>query len=194
MIRAAGLALALALVGCRPPLPPPRAEAAPAARLAAAPAGVDVDATCTPTGVERCFDAVDDNCNGVIDEGCGLHTGLVQFAAAWSAPADVDLVVTDPAGQTPRPGEATASGVRMDRACSGREGDGCHGQSLENVFYDGEGPPPRGTWRVVVRLARLDQATPPVLVRLGARVGGRSFDAKVALAASGDERAFAFEW
>src|ERR1700733_1512749 len=39
-----------------------------------APAGVTLAQACTPTGPELCFNAVDDNCNGVIDEGCGLET------------------------------------------------------------------------------------------------------------------------
>ena len=47
---------------------------------------------CTPSGIERCFDAVDDNCDGAIDEGCGLMTGLLQFVIAWPvASADVTV-------------------------------------------------------------------------------------------------------
>src|SRR5262245_972176 len=54
---------------------------------------------CVPTGPERCWNARDDNCNGIMDEGCGVSTGLVQFMIAWDAPtADVDLLVTDPKG------------------------------------------------------------------------------------------------
>jgi len=30
-------------------------------------------------GPEICGNAIDDNCNGIIDEGCGLRTGKVQF-------------------------------------------------------------------------------------------------------------------
>jgi len=57
--------------------------------LATVPASLAQKA-CTPTGPELCFNATDDNCNGIIDEGCGLRTGLVQFAIAWDEPkADV---------------------------------------------------------------------------------------------------------
>ena len=31
--------------------------------------GAGLESTCTPTGPEICFNAKDDNCNGVIDEG-----------------------------------------------------------------------------------------------------------------------------
>src|SRR5215470_2729474 len=68
-----------------------------------APEGVGLETACTPTGVEICFDARDNNCNGVIDEGCGLHTGILQFVIAWeAAEADVDLNVTDPSGEVAR--------------------------------------------------------------------------------------------
>ena len=65
-----------------------------------APYGVTLVEACTPTGPEICFNAVDDNCNGVIDEGCGVLTGVLQFTIAWGdSPADVDLIVTDPDGE-----------------------------------------------------------------------------------------------
>ena len=52
-----------------------------------APEDAALDTACTPTGPELCFNAIDDNCNGVIDEGCGVQTGLLQFAIAWSEEA-----------------------------------------------------------------------------------------------------------
>src|SRR5690242_11379196 len=81
-------------------VPPPPPKDALKVREVKAPEGVTLESACTPTGVEMCFDARDDNCNGVIDEGCGLHTGILQFAIAWeAASADVDLNVYDPAGE-----------------------------------------------------------------------------------------------
>ena len=50
--------------------------------LSASP-GVVLERACTPSGPELCFNARDDNCNGIIDEGCGVSTGLVQFVIAW---------------------------------------------------------------------------------------------------------------
>jgi tRNA (guanosine-2'-O-)-methyltransferase len=154
-------------------------------------AGVGLETACTPTGPEICFDARDDNCNGVIDEGCGLHTGILQFTIAWEATeADVDLNVHDPNGELAKVGETTAAGLQKDKDCPK---PACMGQNVENVFL-AEGDPKRGRYRVVVRLDKLDSATAPVTVRLGARVGQRSFGMTVQLSpgAGTEERSFEF--
>jgi tRNA (guanosine-2'-O-)-methyltransferase len=184
-------ALTLALGGClEVPAPPPKD--AVALRDLKAPEGVGLEVACTPTGVERCFDARDDNCNGLIDEGCGLQTGILQFTIAWpDKQADVDLNVTDPAGQLAATGETTSSGLLKDRDCPRPE---CQGQNVENVYLV-DGPPRRGRYRVVVRLDKLSGATAPVVVRLGARVGQRSFGATVELSpgAATESRTFELE-
>ena len=118
------------------------------------PPGIVVRRACTPTGPERCFDARDDNCNGIIDEGCGVNTGLVQFAIAWDeANADVDLNVTDPDGELVEVGRVTQNGLTKERDCPGRHSE-CRGQNLENVFLE-DGDPTRGDYRVRVRLEKL---------------------------------------
>ena len=155
-----------------------------------APYGISLVASCTPTGPEICFNAVDDNCNGVIDEGCGLATGPLQFTIAWGdSPADVDLRVTDPTGavvDSSHPG--APDGLRLERDCPK---DACYGQNIENVLWGGMDPP-RGSYSVDVVLADLHGATLPVPVRFGARIGSRSYGADMTLDAKDDKKHFVF--
>ena len=84
--------------------------------------GVVVTAACTPTGPELCFNANDDNCNGVIDEGCGVGTGVLQFTVAWGdSPADVDLIVTDPTpgAKVHKGNRITPRASQLEKNCPG---------------------------------------------------------------------------
>lgn len=186
------LLIAVLAAGCIE-VPTPKPRGALDVRDVIVSEGVGLETACTPTGVELCFDARDNNCNGIIDEGCGLHTGILQFTIAWeAAEADVDLNVYDPAGELSRIGEPTASGLMKDRDCPRVSGE-CQGQNVENVFL-AEGEPARGRYRVVVRLDKLNGATAPVRVRLSARVGQRAFGMQVELSpgASTEEKTFEF--
>jgi tRNA (guanosine-2'-O-)-methyltransferase len=157
----------------------------------AVPVGVGLETACTPTGPEICFDARDNNCNGVIDEGCGLHTGLLQFVIAWeAAEADVDLNVYDPNSELARVGETSAAGLIKDRDCP-RPSD-CQGQNVENVYL-AEGEPRKGKYKVVVHLDDPKGAPTPIRVRLGVRIGPRSFGMTVDLSTKGEDKDFSFE-
>jgi hypothetical protein len=182
----------LALLGAcgRPAAGPGATEAAGPTVLGTVPASL-AQKVCTPTGPELCFNATDDNCNGIIDEGCGLHTGLVQFTIAWDEPrADVDLRVFDPSGELVEVGRPARSGLVKERDCPGRNNE-CHGQNFENVYL-GDGEPPRGEYRARIRLEALGGENPPIHVAFGARVGPKTYSATVSLDAPEAEQELIF--
>jgi len=171
--------------------------AAPGANVAAknlsATEGVVVTAGCTPTGPELCFNANDDNCNGVIDEGCGIGTGVLQFMVAWGdSPADVDLTVVDPnATRVTKANRSSPSGLQLEKNCPD---DGCHQQNTENIYFEGT-EPVRGRYIVEVKLADPRGAELPVKVHLSARVGSRTWAMDLALSPGQgqDRQGFSFE-
>jgi hypothetical protein len=183
----------VALSACRPASAPPPSGAlddGSLALLASVPASLAQKA-CTPSGPELCFNATDDNCNGIIDEGCGLRTGLVQFAVAWDeARADVDLRVFDPSGELVEVGRPARSGLVKERDCPGRNNE-CRGQNLENVYLS-DGDPLRGEYRVRIRLEALGGENPPVRVAFGARVGPKTYAQTVSLDAPEAEQELVF--
>lgn len=159
------LGLCLGLLGCA--ARGPRVTESRVAPPSESPALSNATTTASP---ESCANATDDNRNGLIDEGCGLPLGLVQFLAGWSAPkADVDLRVTDPNGELIEVGRIARSGLTKDRDCPGR-GAECKGRNLENVYL-AEGEPLPGEYRLRVRLESLGGESPPIRVTLGARLG-----------------------
>lgn len=146
---------------------------------------------CVPEGPEECANARDDNCNGVIDEGCGTRMGLVQFVIAWTAPmADVDLLVVDPKGELVEVGRPSAAGLVKERDCPGKRQE-CHGRNVENVYLDRD-QATRGTYRVRVRLERLNDEDTPIRVTFGARVGPKTFSAELSLERQEEERELVF--
>ena len=176
--RASGTLLFLGLaLACSPAKKAPASAASPPNE---GPISSGPERACVASGPERCFDATDDNCNGVIDEGCGLDTGPVQFVIAWDAPAaDVDLRVTDPNGELAEAGRPLSSGLVKQRDCPGRNNE-CRGRNLENVFLDAL-EPVRGSYKIRIVLEELGGESPPIRVRFGARVGARSYGMEVRL-------------
>jgi len=149
-------------------------------------------AATTPGSPETCSNAADDNRNGLIDEGCGMEMGLVQFIAGWGASrADVDLRVIDPNGELIEVARVARSGLTKDRDCPGR-GNECQGRNLENVYL-ADGEPLKGEYRVRVRLEALGGENPPIRVTLGMRLGPQSRSYELLLETPATERELRFK-
>jgi len=172
MGRGAGVALLAAFA--------PACAAAPPRTTAGHPtSGLPERATIT-LGPELCGNALDDNGNGLADEGCGTTMSAVSFLAAWEEPnADVDLRVTDPNGELVEVGRPTEAGLVRERDCPGRDGE-CRGKNLESVYQE-QGEPAAGKYLVRILLVSLGGAEPPVRVHFSARLGARSYSASVSL-------------
>jgi tRNA (guanosine-2'-O-)-methyltransferase len=152
--------------------------------------GMALVMSCTPSGPERCFDGIDDNCNGLIDEGCGVPAGTLQFVLAWGdSPADLEIALVDPNGNRISETQRTRAGFVFHRDCPKQA---CFGQNLEVITFDGNDPP-KGYYVVEVRMNDLGGAPLPVRARLGARVGSRSFGADIVLDAQRDRRTLMFQ-
>jgi tRNA (guanosine-2'-O-)-methyltransferase len=155
------------------------------------PSGLWFDEACTPTGPEICGNAIDDNCNGVIDEGCGILVSKVQFEVAWSEKtATVELSVSDPQGERlDALHPLTRSGLKLDKHCPQ---DGCNGQNVDNVVLVAD-TPLAGQYSVDVRLLDAGKATLPLKVHFGWRVGDRVSGTDLLLTAVDDKKMFSFE-
>ena len=142
---------------------------------------------------EVCFNAIDDDDNGLLEEGCGVPQGTPQFVLAWDEPsADVDLWVSDARGEVARFGSATTTGLTKTNECP-HEADTCWGQPRENVVLQEWSEEAVGRYAVRVRLESLGTATPPLVVRLGVKThhGVESFS--LLLDSVGSEERLSFD-
>ncbi len=194
MTRVALSVMALAAVAaCGARGAPAKSEADVKAKSIVGSGGLSLTSACTPTGPEICFNGIDDNCNGILEEGCGMGTGPLQFVVAWGdSPADLDLSVTEPSGMVVQESNRTSpSGLRLDRDCPGAGTQSCYAQNAENIYFEGLEPPP-GPYIVKVRLTDAHGAAPPIKARLGARVGSRSYGVDLELSPTDDQKTFTF--
>ncbi|MGB5696480.1 MAG: hypothetical protein WBM46_12560 [Polyangiales bacterium] len=108
--------------------------------IVAVPTAVEIPRDCSKPTEESC-NALDDDCDGVIDDGCDYGTGMMQVTVSWNTGADIDLYVTGPLGDTlsfQRP--ATPSGGRLDHAGRGDCVGDMPNPRIENVRWVGERP------------------------------------------------------
>lgn len=139
----------------------------------------EISRSCVVTGVETCFNAIDDNCNGLVDEGCGIKTGMIQILAAWDeASVDVDLALELPSGAVVDKSNRNRDSFSLDRDCPK---DGCADQNEEGIVFAG-GEPAAGEYAITVKLARpADLTADGVNVHVGGRLGTHSHAATVRL-------------
>ena len=174
----------LASVEACQPLPVPPEAPRPVPRWL----GLDfARSQCADAGPERCFDARDDDCDGYIDEGCGLGTGPLQFVLAWDvSDFDLDLEVRDPRGELVPLGRISSSGLTREHDCPSEEWL-CAGQNVENVYLVW-GEPERGLYEVSIRRRSGAEQATAVTLTLGLRVEGETYISRVVLEADHEPR------
>jgi hypothetical protein len=143
-------------------------------------------------GAETCFNALDDNQNHLIDEGCGVPQSEVQFAVAWSDEgADVDLHVTDPKGHLAAADGTTTLGLTLSADCPAQKKD-CEGQNFETVYLEEPDPAP-GTYRVRVRLEVMPTDADEIVATFGARLPNGTSARRLVFFAEGQEIFLVFQ-
>ncbi len=104
---------------------------------------------CLGAGEESC-NAIDDDCDGVIDQGCGYGAGLMQITVAWNTGSDLDLYVRVPSGETLSFQRRTsAEGGRIDHSGRGDCDPSIPNPRVENLRWM-RGRPEPGNYEVQV--------------------------------------------
>jgi hypothetical protein len=135
-------------------------------------------------GAHETCNALDDDCNGIIDDGCGYQSGDVQVTVAWDSGADIDLYVTDPSGETLFYNEKhdhTSIGGHLDQNARGDCRREQKQSRVENAYWPA--PAKTGVYRVELHYfgpcekSNVTQAKLSVAVR-GKLIGSYSYQLK----------------
>jgi outer membrane protein OmpA-like peptidoglycan-associated protein len=151
---------------------------------------------CAATGHDDCFDAIDNDCDGAYDVGCGYQSGALQWTLAWTTGDDLDLHVVGPDGVEVffARRQGGPSGLVLDVDCLGQFGGNCLAGNVENVFTPRDRRPPEGTYRAWVEVYRaaVDEVDPGrvIVAMLGGRVAGKTYRIPMALQAQPHVRVF----
>ena len=145
---------------------------------------------CNPNAPEVC-NGLDDNCNGVIDEGCGFSGGNIQITLAWATGADLDLYVTDPSGYTiSYSRRRSPSGGELDHDARGACVRSQAGATIENVYWASPRPP-SGTYTIEVHNYSACRVSGATQGTLSIAVGGQVLGAYNVVLREGERRAVA---
>lgn len=153
------------------------------------------DTTCTPSGKDLCFDAIDNDCDGVYDVGCGYQSGALQWTLAWKTRDDLDLHVIDPDGHHVYFNQRQSrgpSGLQLDVDCLGKFGNNCLEQNVENIFTPREKRPQEGTYIGWVEVFRADENETGQQIDgiVGGRISGKTFKIKLNLLSQQGQRQY----
>jgi hypothetical protein len=148
------------------------AEGKPFGAVQVSPDAEAVQVSCDESAFEQC-NALDDDCNGVIDDDCGYETGAVQVTISWNSGADIDLYVTDPSGATLYYNEQhdrSRIGGHLDHNARG----GCRREQqnprIENAYWPA--PAHAGKYRVALHYFSPCDGGAATVVTLSAEVRG----------------------
>ncbi|MFT5356444.1 MAG: hypothetical protein ACI9KE_003669 [Polyangiales bacterium] len=154
----------------------PVVEAAPeplrAINVSTSEGATPVEVECAVGATEEC-NALDDNCDGVIDEGCGVGTGRVQVTVTWNTGADIDLYVMDPSEDVLSfQRRRSLSGGHLDYDARGECREGQTHDRLENAVWAEEAP--TGTYKVQLHyLFECDSSAGLTTATVSVAVGGQ---------------------